>query len=72
MAVWVDGAGRIVGQISQGVGRDQTGRVVAVYWASAVGLLADPCPRFACARTKVENALIEAGVDARPLIQQAA
>ncbi len=71
MAVWVDAAGRVVGQISQGVGRDETGRVVAVYWASAVGLLADACPRFACAKTKVENALVEAGVNARPLMQAA-
>lgn len=71
MAVWVDAAGRVVGQISQGVRRNEDGLVVAVYWASAVGLIADACPRFACAKTKVENALIEAGVRARPLMQAA-
>jgi len=65
MAVWVDGAGRVVGQVSQGVRCDAAGRPAAVYVATAVGLLPDACPRFACAKTKVENALAQAGVPAR-------
>jgi hypothetical protein len=65
MATWVDGANRVVGQISQGVQRGAGGRPEAVYVAEAIGLPAGGCPRFACAKKKVEGALLVAGVRAR-------
>lgn len=68
MATWVDGARRVVGHVSQGVGRGADGRPAAVYWAEAVGLPADPCPRFACAKKKVEGALLAAGVRANVIM----
>lgn len=57
MAVWRLPDGREVGRVSQGVALDPVGRSAAVYYAQAVGLPRQPCPRFACAKTKVEEAL---------------
>jgi len=65
MATWVDARGRVVGKISQGIERTRLGQPVAVYVAEAVGLPADPCPRFECARKKVEGALLVARIKAR-------
>jgi hypothetical protein len=53
-----------VGQISQGVARGENGQPEAVYFAEAVGLPASGCPRFACAKKKVEGALLAAGIKA--------
>jgi len=63
MAVWTDPHGRIVGQISQGVQRTHEGWM-PMYVAEAVGLATEPCPRFACAKRKVEAALLAAGIQA--------
>ena len=68
MATWVDGTGRVVGHISQGVGRNDQGRPVATYIAEAVGLPADTCFRFQCAKNKVEGALVVAGIRATALV----
>lgn len=64
MVRWIDGLGRVVGQVSQGVTRDALGRPVAVYFAKAMGMPTSNCHRFTCAKTKVENALVEAGIRA--------
>lgn len=64
MVRWIDGLGRLVGRVSQGAVRDASGRPVAVYFAEAIGMATSNCPRFACAKTKVENALVEAGIRA--------
>ncbi len=64
MAVWTDANNRVVGQIHQGVQRTAEGWM-PVYFAEAVGLVTEPCPRFACAKRKVEGALLAAGIVAR-------
>lgn len=64
MAAWVDGYGRVVGQISQGVQRGKNGQPEAVYFAEAVGLPASGCPRFECAKKKVTDALKAARIRA--------
>jgi len=64
MVTWIDGARRVVGQVSQGVVSDAMGRMVAVYIAEAIGMPTSNCPRFTCAKSKVESALVEAGVRA--------
>lgn len=64
MALWTDSRGRVVGQISQSVQRTHEGWM-PVYIAEAVGLVTEPCPRFACAKRKVEAALLAAGIRAR-------
>lgn len=68
MAAWVDGRGRVVGQVSQGVGRGEDGRLAAVYFAEAVGLPVSGCPRFTCAKKKVEDALLAAGIEASAIL----
>lgn len=64
MAAWVDSRGRVVGQVSQGVARGEDGQPEAVYFAEAVGLPASGCPRFTCAKKKVEDALKAAKIRA--------
>ena len=64
MAVWRLPNGREVGRVSQGVALDGSGRPAAVYFAQAQGLPKEPCPRFACAKTKVETALMALGLPA--------
>jgi len=65
MVRWIDGRGVVVGSVSQGVQRDMAGRLGAVYIAAVVGLPPDPCPRFACACNKVEDALRRMRITAR-------
>lgn len=65
MAVWRTPNGAEVGRVSQGVMLDpSTRRPVAVYYAQSVGLPRQGCPRFACAKTKVEAAIAAAGIRA--------
>lgn len=65
MAVWRAPNGAEVGRVSQGVALDPaTRRPVAVYFAQSVGLPREGCPRFTCAKSKVEAALAAAGIQA--------
>lgn len=65
MAVWRAPNGAEVGRVSQAVALDPaTRRPVAVYYAQSVGLPRQGCPRFTCAKTKVEAALAASGIRA--------
>lgn len=65
MAVWHASNGAEVGRVSQGIARDPaTGRPTSVYYAQSIGLPRQGCPRFACAKTKVEAAIAAAGIRA--------
>jgi len=68
MVTWVNSRRQVVGHVSQGVRYGANGLPMTVYVAEAVGLAADTCPRFACAKKKVEGALLVAGVRAKAIL----
>lgn len=57
MVQWVDARRQVVATVAQGVQPNGFGHPVAVYIATVSGLAPEPCPRFQCAVTKVEDAL---------------
>jgi hypothetical protein len=57
MVRWMDARRQVVATVAQGVQANGFGQPVAVYIATVSGLDPEPCPRFQCAVTKVEDAL---------------
>lgn len=57
MVQWLDARRQVVATVAQGVQANGFGQPVAVYIATVSGLAPEPCPRFQCAITKVEDAL---------------
>lgn len=65
MFVWVAPDGRVVGEVRQGTVGLSGGRAAAIYEARAMQMVPEQCPRFMCAKNKVEEQLRRLGISAR-------